>query len=303
VTVGAEGAPSSPPVAAPTVDLHTHSTASDGAASPAELAQRASAAGLVAIALTDHDTIDGVAAARAAGVAAGVDVIAGIELSANEGDQEVHLLGLHLSDVGPIASMLDELRLSRRRRAHAIVEVLRAAGVPVTLDAVLAEAGTGAVGRPHVARALIAGGWVRDQREAFDRYLGAGRPANVAKQRLSVAEAIQMVHAAGGVAVFAHPGRDGTRARLEALQSAGLDGVEVRHPSHSAEDVARLGALADHLGLLPSGGSDWHGATEGPRVLGALNVPATWAALQAEGARKYRAPLSGTWNSANASRS
>lgn len=303
MTGGAAGAPSSPPVAAPTVDLHTHSTASDGAASPTELAQRASAAGLVAIALTDHDTIDGVAAARAAGVAAGVDVIAGIELSANEGDQEVHLLGLHLTDVRPIASMLDELRLSRRRRADAIVGVLRAAGVPVTLDAVLAEAGTGAVGRPHVARALIAGGWVRDQREAFDRYLGAGRPANVAKQRLSIAEAIQMVHAAGGVAVFAHPGRDGTRARLEALQSVGLDGVEVRHPSHSAEDVARLGALADHLGLLRSGGSDWHGATEGPRVLGALKVPATWAALQAEGARKYRAPLSDTWSSANALRS
>jgi hypothetical protein len=116
---------------------------------------------------------------------------------------------------------------------------------------------------------------------------------------LSVSDAIGMVHEAGGVAVVAHPGRDGTRARLEALQAAGLDGVEVRHPSHSAEDVARLGALAGHLGLLPSGGSDWHGATEGPRVLGALKVPAAWAALQAERARTYRRADGGAWNSAN----
>jgi len=303
VTSGAAGVASIPPDSAPTVDLHTHTTASDGSASPAGLVAQAVAAGLAAVALTDHDTIDGVSAARAAGAASGVEVIPGIELSANDGDQEVHLLGLHLTDVGPIASMLDELRGARHRRADAIVGVLRSVGVPVTLDAVLAEAGTGAVGRPHVARALIAGGWVRDQREAFDRYLGAGRPANVAKQRLSIADAIDMVHRAGGVAVFAHPGRDGSRARLEALQALGLDGVEVRHPSHSAEDVARLGALADHLGLVPSGGSDWHGATEGPRVLGALKVPATWAARQAERALGYRTAVSDTWSSATASHS
>ncbi len=303
MTGGAAGAPPIPPDAAATVDLHTHSTASDGAASPAELAGRAAAAGLVAIALTDHDTVDGVIAARAAGAAIGVEVIAGIELSASEGEQEVHLLGLHLADIAPIAAKLDELRVARSRRAETIVGVLRALGIPVTLEAVLAQAGTGAVGRPHVARALIAGGWVRDQREAFERYLGAGRPANVLKQRLSVSEAIGMVHAAGGVAVVAHPGRDGTRARLEALQAAGLDGVEVRHPSHSAEDVARLGALAAHLGLLHSGGSDWHGATDGPRVLGALKVPAVWASLQAERARKYRPRDGAAWNSANGSRS
>jgi predicted metal-dependent phosphoesterase TrpH len=303
MTGGAAGAPPIPPDVTPTVDLHTHSTASDGAASPSELAGRAAAAGLVAIALTDHDTVDGVMAARAAGAAIGVEVIAGIELSASEGDQEVHLLGLHLADIAPIASKLDELRLARSQRAETIVGVLRAAGIPVTLEAVLAQAGSGAVGRPHVARALIAGGWVRDQREAFERYLGAGRPANVAKQRLTVSDAIGMVHAAGGVAVVAHPGRDGTRARLEALQAAGLDGVEIRHPSHSAEDVARLGALATHLGLLASGGSDWHGATEGPRVLGALKVPAAWAALQAERANTYRSGDGAAWNSAIGSRS
>jgi hypothetical protein len=300
---GAAGAPPIPPVSGQTVDLHAHSTASDGSASPSELAARAKAAGLVAVALTDHDTVDGVMAARAAGAAIGVHVIAGIELSANEGDQEVHLLGLQLAEIAPIAERLDDLRLARRRRAETIVGVLNAAGIPVTVDAVFAEAAGGAIGRPHVARALIAGGWVRDQREAFERYLGAGRPANVPKQRLSVRDAIGMIHAAGGVAVVAHPGRDGTRSRLEALQAAGLDGVEVRHPSHSAEDVARLGALAAHLGLLASGGSDWHGASEGPRVLGALKVPATWSALQEEGARKYRQTNGAAWISANGSHS
>src|SRR6185437_14873477 len=155
-------------------------------------------------------------------------------------------------------------------RAEAMVAALQALGVALTVEEVMAQAGVGAVGRPHVARALIAAGWARDQRDAFDRYLGAGRPAYVPKHRLSVRDAIALVHGAGGVAVYAHPGREGIRTRLEVMQAAGLDGVEVRHPGHSAEDVGRLGALADVLGLVPSGGSDWHGATEGPRVLGAI---------------------------------
>lgn len=286
-----------------TVDLHAHTTASDGAATPTALVERARAAGLVAVALTDHDTVEGVAEARAAGARVGIAVIVGVELSATDRDQEVHVLGLHLEDTRPLEPLLADLRGARWRRANAMVGALRALGVPLSLDAVLAEAGTGAVGRPHVARALIAGGWVRDQRDAFDRYLGAGRPANIAKQRLPLAAAIGIVHAAGGVAVWAHPGRDGTRARLEALQAEGLDGVEVRHPGHSAEDMARLGALADHLQLVPSGGSDWHGATEGPRVLGAMQVPAAWAERQTERAQRHRAAGTGTWTSATASHS
>jgi 3',5'-nucleoside bisphosphate phosphatase len=148
--------------------------------------------------------------------------------------------------------------------------------VPVTLERVLAIADIGAIGRPHVARALVEGGWVRDFREAFDRYLGAGRPAYVPKHRLTVADAIRLIHRAGGLAVLAHPGPEGTRARLESLKALGLDGVEVRHPGHNAEDTNRLQTLADHLGLLSSGGSDWHGQTEGPRVLGMMRVPALW---------------------------
>jgi predicted metal-dependent phosphoesterase TrpH len=297
------GRPDGATPAEPFVDLHTHTTASDGAATPTELVDRARAVGLAAVALTDHDTVAGVADARAAGARVGLAVIAGVELSAVDGDREVHVLGLHLDDTGALEPLLVELRDARRRRADAMVGALRGLGVGVTLDTVLAEAGAGAVGRPHVARALIAGGWVRDQREAFDRYLGSGRPAYVVKQRLPLSDAIQMLHAAGGIAVLAHPGRDGTRARLEAAQRVGLVGVEVRHPGHNAEDEARLRALADYLQLVPSGGSDWHGATEGTRVLGSMRVPAAWAERQAARAQAYRPAGNGTWSSATASHS
>ena len=264
------------------VDLHMHSTASDGSCAPAAVVEEAVRAGLVAIALTDHDTLDGLAEARDAGARLGVRVIAGVELSATEGDREVHLLGLHLSRVAPIERRLAGFRESRRDRARRIVDKLNALGLPVSLDAVLAEAGEGTVGRPHVARALVAGGWARDTREAFDRWLGDGRPAYAPKDRLEVAEAVALVHAAGGIAVLAHPGAEFTLARLESLRAAGLDGVEVLHPSHGAGDIRRIGAIAEQLELVPSGGSDWHG-NGGSRALGCMHVPAAW--LEAQEAR------------------
>ena len=264
------------------VDLHMHSTASDGSATPAQLVAAAAAAGLTAIALTDHDTIDGVAEARLAAADHAIEVIAGVELSAFEDERETHLLGLHLSRTDRIADALAKFRESRRHRAEQIVSVLNGLGVPVTLDAVLAEADGGAIGRPHIARALIAGGWARDSRDAFDRYLGFRKPAFVPKLTLGLAEAIDLVHAGGGIAVLAHPGPAGVRAWLEHLASLGLDGVEVRHPGHSAEDIARLGALAEHLELVPSGGSDWHGAMTGTRVLNVMRVPEEWLHRQRE---------------------
>lgn len=262
------------------VDLHMHSTASDGALSPADVVAAASRAALAAIALTDHDTVDGIAEARAAGERLRVRVVAGVELSASDEGSEVHLLGLHVRRLDALERELAVFREARRGRAKQIVERLNALGVPVTLEAVLAEAGAGVVGRPHVARALVAGGWARDARDAFDRWLGNGRPAYVEKHRLPLADAIRLVHDAGGLAVLAHPGPDATRARLEALRTLGLDGVEVRHPGHSAEDIARIGTLADHLGLLPSGGSDWHGASEGPRTIGSMEIPLAWLERQ-----------------------
>ena len=264
------------------VDLHMHSTASDGSRSPSEVVRAAKRASLSAIAITDHDTVAGLAEARTVGAELGVRIVNGVELSAVEGETETHLLGLHLGDTDVLERGLIELREMRGRRAARIVQLLQSQGVQVTLDDVLIQAGAGAIGRPHVARALVADGWATDVRDAFDRYLGAGRPAYVAKEQLEMREAIAMIHAAGGLAVLAHPGGAGTRERIEALVGIGLDGIEVKHPSHSPQDMARLKAFVDQLGLIPSGGSDWHGASDGPRTIGMMHVPAEWLRRQEE---------------------
>jgi predicted metal-dependent phosphoesterase TrpH len=276
-------------VAGPFVDLHAHSTASDGSRTPRDLVAAARAAGLAAIALTDHDTMAGMREAVDAGKEVGLRVVPGVELSATDADREVHLLGLHIERASALETTLAEFRDTRYARAEQMVAKLNALGVPVSFDAVLAQAAGGAIGRPHLARALIAEGWARDSRDAFDRYLGAGKPAYVPKQRLSVADAIALVHAGGGIAVLAHPGSDGRRDTVERFVAIGLDGLEVRHPGHSAEDIARLGALVDFFRLVPSGGSDWHGASEGPRVLGAMRVPSEWLDRQDARAAARRA--------------
>jgi len=266
--------------AAAFVDLHAHSTASDGSRAPADVVREAKRIGLHAIALTDHDTLDGIAEAVATGIQLGVRVVPGIELSAVENDVETHILGLHLSDMRQMEAQLVALREMRRSRATRIVQRLNELGVRIEFSAVLEQAAGGAIGRPHVARAMIAEGWAVDFRDAFDRYLGNGRPAFVSKDRLAVRDAIGLIHAAGGLAILAHPAQGATRERIAAFAAEGMDGVEVRHPSHSAEDMARILALVEHFSLVPSGGSDWHGAAEGPRVLGMMKVPADWLARQ-----------------------
>lgn len=262
------------------IDLHTHSTASDGTLPPERVVEAAERCGLSAIALTDHDTIAGLSAARDAGERLGIRVIAGVELSAFLGDNEVHILALHLSQLAALEERLTELRSMRYSRAQKIVEKLNALGIPLTFDEVLQQSAGGAVGRPHVARALIARGVVHDFRDAFFRYLGGNGSAFVPKDRLSLEDAIAIAHDAGALAIWAHPGDAGRRERLEPLVAAGLDGVEIRHPGHSGDDMKRLKALTDFFGLIPSGGSDWHGAGEGPRQLGMMNVPIEWLEQQ-----------------------
>ena len=258
------------------VDLQVHTTASDGALAPAKVVEAASAAQLFAIAITDHDTVDGLSEAIEAGNRLGVRIVPGVELSSHFEGEELHLLGLHLSNRDTMRSALAELRLGRIERAERIVASLNAQGIPVTMDAVLHEAADGAVGRPHVARALVNGGWVRDFREAFDRWLGWNRPAYMAKAPFEVADAITLVHRAGGLAVWAHPGEAATAARVEKLAKVGLDSVEVLHPSHAPYLSQRLIDIVERAGLLPSGGSDWHGTHEGPRRLGGQLVPKIW---------------------------
>ena len=278
------------------VDLHTHSTASDGILPPERVVEAAARCGLSAIALTDHDTIDGVLAARAAGDRLGIRVIAAVELSAFLDDHEVHLLALHLSRLERLEERLTELRALRYSRGQRIVEKLNALGIPITFDEVLQQSAGGAVGRPHIARALMARGVVHDFRDAFARYLGGSGAAYVPKDKLSLVDAIAIAHEAGALAIWAHPGDAGRRERLEPLIAAGLDGVEIRHPGHSRDDIKRLQALCDFFDLVPSGGSDWHGGDEGARRLGAMNVPVDWLERQdAKVASMSAAAGSTTW--------
>ena len=270
------------------VDLHMHSTASDGLLPPEGVVAAAANLRLAAIALTDHDTVAGIPAAQAASDAAGIQLIPGVELSARETERETHVLGLHLQNLPVIEDRLIELREARTRRAVRIVDKLRALGIPITTEAVFASAGTSAVGRPHIARVMVANGWSPSLRHAFDQYLGAGRPAFDAKDPFSLGESIEVIHAAGGMAVVAHPAESGTVDSLTAMKKLGLDGVEVLHPSHSTDDIKRLDAIATHLGLLRSGGSDWHGTDAGKRKLGGQLVPFVWLELQREHVSRLR---------------
>ncbi len=273
----------------PYVDLHAHTTASDGRATPEELIGLAKAADLQSVAITDHDTLDGLAAGQVAANAAGIQLVHGLELSTIDGAREIHLLGLHLTTTDDLGRSLVGVQSARVDRAVEMVAKLNKLSMPVTMEMVLREAAGGAVGRPHVARALIAGGWVRDMRDAFDKYLGDGKPCNVGKLRLELADGIALIHDAGGVAIWAHPQSEGNKERIGRYAALGLDGVEVRHPSHNADDLARIATLCDHFGLLKSGGSDWHGAIDGFRPLGCMHVPAPWMDAQVERAMYWRA--------------
>ena len=262
------------------VDLHCHSTASDGEYAPAEVARRAHAAGLVAIALTDHDTTGGVPEATRVGETLGVRIVSGCEFSVKAPWGELHLLAYFLP---PGHARLEEFlagtRAARHRRAEQIVGHLRRLGVAIDLGDVVQAADGGALGRPHVARLLVRHGVCVDMNEAFARYLGRGRPAYVEKPLPTLQQVTELVHAVGGVAVAAHLGDHGTDGQIRQFQEQGLDGLEVRHPSHSPGTERRLTGIAQRFGLAISGGSDWHGDMElgdSHAPLGGLDIPLKW---------------------------
>ena len=262
---------------APRVDLHTHSTASDGVLLPTALVEEAARHGLRVLALTDHDTTAGVAEAQIAGDRLGLDVIPGVELSTGgEDEREVHLLG-HFVDPEnrTLQTALAEFGEGRRARVERIVERLAAAGAPVELDRVRELAGPGTVGRPHVARALIERGYVESVGDAFERYLKVGRPGFVPRYRVSSERAIALVVGAGGVATLAHPlGTGDVEAALARLVPMGLGGLEVYYGEYDDATRAALRAIADRWGLIPTGGSDFHGVGfKTGRDLGGPAVP------------------------------
>jgi len=249
------------------IDLHTHSTASDGSLSPAELVALAAQKGLAAVALTDHDSLEGLPEARLAGERHGVDVIAGVELSVADGERSIHILGLFLPDApGPLAEALAYLRLRRHDRNRLILDKLREQGIPLEYAAVTALA-KGAVGRPHIAQAMLAAGAVTSFKEAFNRYLGAYGRAYVPKFKYPLAEAVDMLHAEGALAILAHPYILGLAGpvlaqTLERYRDTGLDGIEALYTEHSQAQTLEYLALARRFGLVVSGGSDFHGAAK-----------------------------------------
>jgi predicted metal-dependent phosphoesterase TrpH len=267
------------PPRGPSVDLHSHTTFSDGLLDPDALVALAADAGVDVLALTDHDTVNGVAAAAAACEARGMQLIPGMEVSAHHDGVGVHVLAYFGLDAFPrIHAWQAERRAARRARLEAMLDRLDELGLPVDRAAVTAGLGPlQSPGRPHVARALLAAGHVKSFGEAFDRYLGAGKPAYVSDQGPSVADAIALIHGLPGLAVVAHPVFDDVIERVEALAELGLDGVEAYHPGHRPQQVADYQARAQRLGLLVTGGSDFHapgdGAPEGGRRPGGVPLP------------------------------
>jgi predicted metal-dependent phosphoesterase TrpH len=259
------------------VDLHIHSTASDGVFTPSEVVRLALERGLAAIALTDHDTLGGLVEAQQSASGTGLEVIAGVEIN-SEGDWgDLHFLGYYV-DVGNdlLQERLQEMQDARVERARNMLERLRDMGMTLEWEKLRALAGGDSIGRPHVAQALLDRGYVKTVREAFERFIGNDGPAYVPRLRLTPPEVIRVITEAGGVPVIAHPAHSGAAAveHIPELESHGLRGVEVYYPHHSPEEIETLLELCRAHGLLATGGSDFHGPSVMDGVpLGSVYVP------------------------------
>ena len=259
------------------IDLHTHSTASDGIYSPTELLRRAKEVGLRVLALTDHDTTGGLEEAAKAAATLDIDFIPGIEINTDVSGGEVHVLGYFPEYERPVfQSVLKVLRDARERRGQRMVELLNEHGISVSWERVR-ELAQGAVGRPHVAKALLEAGYVQTIGEAFDKYIGTGCFAYVPRYRLTPDDAVRLIASVNGLAVLAHPvelpGLEELRAWLPGLCAAGMVGLETYYGPYTPEQEHALRALADEYHLIPTGGTDFHGPGIHPTPLGGRHVP------------------------------
>ena len=265
------------------IDLHSHTHSSDGSATPRELITLAASAGARAVAITDHDTLDGLAEGRTAAQDAGIEFVAGVEISADFQPGTMHILGYLVDEWSKdLNSALERLRTARRERNPRIAGRLQELGLDISYDEVASLAGNKVVGRPHFASLMVRKGYVATIKEAFDRFLAKGAPAYVEKERLSPADSIGLIKSAGGVAVLAHPYQlkltdQDTEDEIRRLKDLGLDGIEAIYSRHSTEERERYSRLARRLGLLITGGSDFHGTFK-PDIslvtgLGDLQVP------------------------------
>lgn len=276
------------------LDLHIHSTASDGTLAPSALVAAAQSAGLTTIAICDHDSVGGIAETLEAARSHGIGVIPGVELSAETDNISVHILGYFIDHTdAELGRLLGRLRDIRLDRARAIVQALAVGGYDLKLEDVLSFSDGGSVGRAHVAMALVAARYVPSMGAAFSRLLGRGRPFYVPKPVPEPEAVIAAIRAAGGLAVLAHPGVSGTGHLIEALQAAGLEGIEAYHAQHSAEEREHFARVARERGLVVTGGSDFHATTTGRASLGDGGLPeeALAVLVSAAGARACRAEL------------
>lgn len=260
----------------PLVDLHCHTTASDGRLSPAGIVEKAAIRSLAGLAITDHDTTAALPVASIAAQRAGVTLISGVELSADVDGRDVHILGFNFDPShAPLRAHLAAFREGRLERARAMTRRLTDLGAPVSMERVLAFAGGGAVGRPHVARALVEAGHVDTMGQAFMRYLGDQAPGYVPKRPVAPATLIDLVRDAGGVTVLAHPAESIDEAFVREMAGIGLRGLEVQHPSHEEATAERWREVALSLDLVPTGGSDYHGFRPGDEEsFGTYGTPA-----------------------------
>lgn len=240
------------------VDLHLHSSASDGLFTPRQVLEITASAGLSAVGLTDHDTVSGLDEAEEAAVDLGLELVPGVEISIYENNREIHLLGYYPQNLNDLSSALEDIRCKRFRRMELIVNNLKTLGIKIEAEEVLAEAGDAAPGRLHLARLLLKKKYVHTINEAFMIYLNRGKPAFVSRESMSAAEVLDLLHQVGAVSVFAHPGNAGKEV-LEELLEAGLQGIEAYHPDHSKGLIRYYREYAAAKKLFITGGSDFHG--------------------------------------------
>jgi 3',5'-nucleoside bisphosphate phosphatase len=273
------------------IDLHLHTTASDGTDSPSELVAACKAAGLTTIAVTDHDTTAGIEGSGAAARAAGLAFVPGIEITAAWRERDVHVLGYFVDHRSArLEAFLTEQREDRIRRARDIAERLAALGAPIDMEGLIARTKGRPVLRPHIAEALVAAGHVADEQAAFDRFIAEGRPAFIPRDGATPADVVRVIREAGGLSSLAHPGITREDALIPGMVAAGLDAIEVFHADHTDDDVARYRHWAATLGLTVTGGSDYHGArSHHTHGFGIVGLPeADFEALLRRAARTAR---------------